>query len=68
MYIVTFEEHLVQPDQWINSHRIYDDLDEVIDLVKFIYEAGESVYREVQVWKATEINHCIKVEVILNEK
>lgn len=68
MYIVTFEEHLVQPDQWIKSHRIYDDLEEAIDFVKFIYEAREGVYRRVRVWEATEFTHCITIEVGLDKK
>lgn len=70
MYIVTFEEHLVRPDQWIESHRIYNDLDEVKDLVEFIYGAREGVYRRVRVWEATEIDHLIKIkiEVILNKE
>lgn len=65
MYIVTFEEHYPGWNRWIESAKVLEELNEVTDFVEFLYGTIRENIRDIHVWKATEIAHNVRVEVVL---
>lgn len=64
-YIVTWKEWIVRVEEFGESHKRFDNLDEALDFLGLIHEVGRSV--DPKLWTATEIEYTVDAKVTLKE-
>lgn len=70
MIIVTFEEllHFGNTQRWVESSRIFENKDEAIDFIEFLYDDGDyNGLRNFKVWNATKAKIIVSTKVKFEE-
>lgn len=68
-YVVTFAERMMHDEQrWIEGSRIFHNLEDVVDFLEVMYEAGEGWFRDAHIWSASEIEHRVRMTTAIQLK
>lgn len=63
MYIVTFEEFSKAMDEWYNGAGTFHSLESAKDFMAFALKMGGESYRNVELWKAEEVEYRVDIIV-----